>query len=136
MNARRLLIAIGLIVIVALVIAVLPAMAQGGTDCPTCPVSFNTPSILDPNSRAAAETATLFSVVLGIATFIFVLVEALLIFSVLRFRNRPASEAIQIHCNTKLEVMWTAIPAFILAVLLVYSALDGEHSRAGERRGN
>ena len=130
MNARRLLIAIGLIVIVALVIAVLPAMAQGGTDCPTCPVSFNTPSILDPNSRATAETATLFYVVLGIATFIFVLVEALLIFSVLRFRNRPASEAIQIHGNTKLEVMWTAIPALILAVLLGFTLRSMANIRA------
>ena len=131
MNARyRTLIAITFVLIVALVIVVLPTMAQSGTDCPTCPVSFNTPSILDPNSNAAIETATLFYVVLGIATFIFVLVEGLLIISVFRFRNRPASEALQIHGNTKLEIAWTAIPALILAVLLGFTLRSMANIRA------
>ncbi len=124
MTIRRLLPIIVLVLLLALVAAVLPTFAQDGqpqTDCPDCPVSFEMPSILDPGSRGAAEISQLFWVVTGIAAVVFVLVEALLLFSILRFRNRPASEAQQIHGNTKLELAWTIVPAIILAVLLGFT---------------
>jgi len=103
------------------ILAAFPALAQEGEPCTTCPVSFNTPSILDPASDYAAESAKLFWVVFWVATVVFIFVEVLLIVAVLRFRNRPASEAVQTYGNTKLEILWTSIPALILVVLLGFT---------------
>ncbi|MBI3242998.1 MAG: cytochrome c oxidase subunit II [Chloroflexi bacterium] len=119
MKIRRPLIIIAIALFVLLV--ALPVMAQQGEPCTTCPVSFDTPSVLDPASDYAAESAKLFWFVFWIATGVFVLVETLLIVAVFRFRNRPASEAVQIHGNTKLEILWTSIPALILVVLLGFT---------------
>lgn len=121
MTIRRLLPALALVVGLALVVAVLPALAQDGQPCPTCPVTFETPSILDPGSKGALEISQLFYVVTGIAIVVFVGVEGLLLYSILRFRNRPASEAQQFHGNTKLELAWTIVPAIILVVLLGFT---------------
>lgn len=121
MTIRRLLPIIALALAVTFVAGVLPALAQDGSPCQDCPVSFQTPSILDPGSKGAAEISQLFYVILGIATVVFVGVEGLLFYSVLRFRNRPASEAMQVHGNTKLEIAWTIVPAIILVVLLGFT---------------
>ena len=50
---------------------------------------------------------------------VFVLVEGLLVFTLLRFRHKPGREARQFHGNTKVEVLLTAIPALILLGLAV-----------------
>jgi cytochrome c oxidase subunit 2 len=65
----------------------------------------------------------LFNYLLGAATVVFVLVEGLLAYSVLRFRRRPGDdgEGAAIHGNTGLEVFWTAIPALLVVVIAVYS---------------
>lgn len=121
MTIRRLLPVVALAVALIFVIGVLPALAQDGTPCQDCPVSFTTPSILSPGSTGAAEISQLFYVVLGIAAVVFVGVEGLLFYSIFRFRNRPASEVVQVHGNTKLEIAWTIVPAIILMVLLGFT---------------
>jgi cytochrome c oxidase subunit II len=118
---RRLLPVVALVLALIFVIGVLPALAQDGTPCQDCPVSFTTPSILDPGSVGAAEISQLFYIILGIATVVFVGVEGLLFYSIFRFRNRPASEAVQVHGNTKLEIAWTIVPAIILVILLGFT---------------
>ncbi|HEU5198504.1 MAG TPA: cytochrome c oxidase subunit II [Ktedonobacterales bacterium] len=76
-------------------------------------------SILDPQGPIASKEATLFWIILGVATFVFVAVEAVLIYSVFRFRERPgAPEPRQIHGNTRLEIIWTIVPSFVLFVVL------------------
>jgi len=72
------------------------------------------PSVLAPESVEAEQIASLFWLIVGIAGVIFVLVEGVLIWTVLKFKNRPAEQALQIHGNTKLEIAWTAAPAVIL----------------------
>ena len=55
---------------------------------------------------------------------IFVLVEVVVLFSVWKFRMRPGQELEDgppIHGNTRLEVIWTAIPALILVGLCGYA---------------
>ncbi len=84
-------------------------------------VSFVTPSIFNPGSYETARIEWLFRFILIIATIIFVLVESLLLFAVLRFRNRPPEAAQRFHGNTRLEVAWTTAPAVILAVLLGFT---------------
>ena len=55
---------------------------------------------------------------------IFVLVQTVVLYSVWRFRMRPGEELIDgppIHGNTRLEVIWTAIPATLLVGLCSYA---------------
>jgi cytochrome c oxidase subunit II len=53
------------------------------------------------------------------AVAVFVVVEALLIYAIWRFRARPGDPTpAQFHGNTRLEITWTIIPALILVVLL------------------
>jgi cytochrome c oxidase subunit 2 len=76
------------------------------------------PSPLRPGSGAAQDVASLFWIVTGVAAVVFVVVEALLIFAVVRYRRRfPDETPEQIEGNTRLEMIWTIIPAVILIVL-------------------
>lgn len=76
-------------------------------------------SILDPQGPVASQESDLFWFILIVATIVFVLVEAVLIYSVFRFRARPDSpEPRQIHGNTKLEIWWTIVPSLILFLVL------------------
>ena len=51
---------------------------------------------------------------------VFILVEGALLYSVFRFRGKPEDpEPSQIHGNTTIEIIWTLIPALILAAIAV-----------------
>jgi cytochrome c oxidase subunit 2 len=53
-------------------------------------------------------------------TIVFVVVEAALIFTIIKYRKRPGGPAAkQIHGNALLEITWTAIPAIILVLIAV-----------------
>ena len=54
------------------------------------------------------------------ALLVFVVVEGALVFAIWRFRGRPgAPEPEQTHGNTTVEIVWTVIPAVILAMIAV-----------------
>jgi cytochrome c oxidase subunit 2 len=72
-------------------------------------------SALSPVGKTAKEADSLWNLVFGIAVVIFFLVEGVLVFALLKFRQRPDREPAQFHGNTKLEVILTIIPALILA---------------------
>ena len=51
---------------------------------------------------------------------VFVLVEGALLYSIFRFRGKPGDpEPSQVHGNTTVEIIWTLIPALILAAIAV-----------------
>jgi cytochrome c oxidase subunit 2 len=53
-------------------------------------------------------------------TVVFVITEAVLIYTIVRFRKRPDSPAPRmIHGNTALEITWTLVPVVILALIAV-----------------
>jgi cytochrome c oxidase subunit II len=80
--------------------------------------SYVPQDVLITFSPAAQETAGLFYTVFWIAAVIFILVEGLLVYFVLRYQRRAQDEhPEQYHGNTRLEVTWTIIPALILAVV-------------------
>jgi len=82
----------------------------------------NSPSILDTHGPIANSEGTVFWVILGIATFVFLAVEGALVFSIVRYRERPdMGNPQQIHGNTKLELLWTVIPTIFLVVILVFT---------------
>jgi cytochrome c oxidase subunit II len=72
-----------------------------------------------PGGPYAEEADKLWDIVFPIAAGIFIVVEAFLVFAIVRFRHRPGREAAQFHGNTKVEVALTAIPALILAGIAV-----------------
>ena len=75
-------------------------------------------------STQADQIDTLWDVLLIASVPVFVLVTTVIGFSVLNFRMRPGEEEIDgppIHGNTRLEVIWTAIPAILIVGLVVYA---------------
>jgi cytochrome c oxidase subunit II len=75
-------------------------------------------------SAEAKDIDTLWDVLLIVSIPIFVLVETIVLYSVWRWRMRPGEELMDgppIHGNTRLEVIWTAIPAIILVALCSYA---------------
>lgn len=63
----------------------------------------------------------LWDITILIAAVIFVIVEGLLVYALIRFRHKPGREAAQFHGNTKLEIILTLVPAVILIGLLIPS---------------
>jgi cytochrome c oxidase subunit 2 len=54
------------------------------------------------------------------ALAVFVLVEGALLYAIFRFRGRPTdAEPRQVHGNTTVEIIWTVVPALILAAIAV-----------------
>jgi cytochrome c oxidase subunit 2 len=75
-------------------------------------------------SKEAHQIDTLWDVLLIVSVPIFVLVVTVVLYSAVRFRMRPGEELADgppIHGNTRLEVIWTALPAIILVALCSYA---------------
>jgi cytochrome c oxidase subunit 2 len=75
---------------------------------------------LSPRADYAREADHIFRTTLLWAAIVFVLVEGALLLAIWKFRDRPGlAEPTQTHGNTTLEIVWTIIPAFILAMIAV-----------------
>lgn len=91
-------------------------MAIIGTACET---DAGPQDYLSPEGPIAERADDLWDLTFAIAVAVFVIVEAVLVFTLIRFRRRPGREAAQFHGNTKVEVILTLIPTLILAGLAV-----------------
>ncbi len=84
----------------------------------------------------------LYDVLIWSSVPVFVTVSIIVLFSVRNFKMRPGEEQLDgppIHGNTRLEVIWTALPAIVLVVLCSYAwvvLVDIEEAQAGEMRIN
>jgi cytochrome c oxidase subunit II len=69
------------------------------------------------------EIRSLYDVVFVIAVAIFVVVEGLIIWSVIRYRRKPGDDELppQTHGNNVAETIWTVVPTIIVAFLFVIS---------------
>jgi cytochrome c oxidase subunit 2 len=77
-------------------------------------------------SKEAKPIDTLWDVLIICSVPVFVLVVTVVLFSVWKFRMRPGEELMDgppIHGNTRLEIVWTAIPAIMLVALCTYAFL-------------
>ena len=75
-------------------------------------------------SEEAKPIDTLWDVLIIFSVPVFVGVTVVVMFSVMKFRLREGEEDLDgppIHGNTRLEVIWTAIPAIILVGLCTYA---------------
>ena len=71
------------------------------------------------NTDAAKDIDLLYDVLMIVSVPIFVLVMAVAIYSVIRFRAKPGDmgDGAPIHGNAKLEVIWVLVPFIIVSVL-------------------
>jgi cytochrome c oxidase subunit 2 len=74
------------------------------------------------HSDVGREIDSLTYLLLVLGGLVFVFVEGLLVYILIKFRERPGDTTpAQTHGNTTLEVTWTMIPAVILAIIAVPS---------------
>ena len=95
-------------VLLALATAGVAAAANGGF----------TP--VQPASSNASHTQTAYYIILAFTAAIFVLVESLLVVFIWKYRSGGRARAVegaQVHGHTRLELIWTAIPVLILAII-------------------
>ncbi len=77
-------------------------------------------STLHPKGDFAVLVDNVFRTTVWWATIIFVGVEGALLYAIFRFRGKPDdAEPKQIHGNTVIEIIWTVIPAAVLAIVAV-----------------
>jgi cytochrome c oxidase subunit 2 len=94
------------------------------------------PSILDTHGPIAGNEAFVFYVILGIATVIFLGVESMLLYSIIRFRERPGMpRPRQIHGSLRIEVIWTVLPSIVLFVVLFFT-IQGLFAVAAQPTGD
>ena len=85
------------------------------------PENFNQ-TTFHPYGPVADRQLDIFWLILAGGVVVFILVEALLIYSAIKYRRKDAEGLPnQVHGNHKLEFIWTAIPA---VVVLVFSILS------------
>ena len=75
-------------------------------------------------SGEAKPIDTLWDVLIIASVPVFVLTQTIVLYSVWKFRMKPGEELKDgppIHGNTRLEVVWTAIPAILLVGLCTYA---------------
>jgi cytochrome c oxidase subunit 2 len=98
--------------------------------------SLHNLSIFDPASPPAESIRSLSVLVLAITAFIFIAVEGILVYSLVRFRRRAStspeeatgegrateSEPPQVYGSKPIEIAWTAAPALVVFVLVLVSA--------------
>jgi cytochrome c oxidase subunit II len=102
------------------------------------PVALAIPWFPDNAANQAGNVRTLYDVLLIVSVPIGVLVLTVVGYSVWKFRMRPGEEnkdGPPIHGNTRLEVVWTAVPAVLIVSLCTYAYAvlrSNEDSKKGE----
>ena len=106
------LVAGGVVVLLAVLVAAVFLSGLGG-------------SLYPPNAATtqAESTRGLYDIVFAIAVAIFIAVEGLIVWSILRYRRRPGDDELppQTHGNNLVEVIWTLIPTAIVLFLFAIS---------------
>lgn len=74
-------------------------------------------------SSDASDVDELFNFMMTIATGLFLLVEGVLVYSLIKFRRKKGdtTDGPPIEGNVPLEIVWTAIPTVIVFILSIYS---------------
>ncbi len=101
-----------------LMAAALPALlAVFFTACSNTQYPNSVFTRLTENNR---DVGYLFDVLIWLGTAVFIFVEGLLLYTIWKYRRRSESDRPKhVHGNTTLEILWTLIPAVILAFIAV-----------------
>ena len=78
-----------------------------------------------PKTDAGQDVFNLYILVLALAAVVFVGVEGFIVYAIVRYRRQPGDDTLpeQHHGNTKVEILWTAIPSVIVLVLFIMSII-------------
>src|SRR5438270_416810 len=108
----------------------LPALGAVAALTPISAAAVNVSplSCAGPN---ACDIVTIYTGIFWIAMTVLVVVGGLIVFAALRFRRVDDREPAQIHGNTRLELLWTAIPVVIVAFLFLRTTLRMDYVRNG-----
>ena len=81
----------------------------------------NPNSVFHSRTEFNRDVGSLFELLIWLGLIVFVFTEAMLLYAMWRFRSRPGKprQPEQVHGNTKLEILWTVIPAVVLAIIAV-----------------
>ncbi len=116
-------------------LAVMSAAVTVGLALVACGDQRRPQDTFDPQGPVARDLDNLIEPVFIIAGVIFVLVNGLIIYAMIRFRRRSDEDAPrQVHGNAKLELGWTIGPALILvpvAVLTLITIADIDREPEG-----
>jgi cytochrome c oxidase subunit II len=102
------------LVLVALVVA---AIATG--------IAIYIPWLPDQSSKEAERIDFVFWFVTAICIAIFAVVAAISVYSFVKFRARPDddSDGPPVHGHTGIEIAWTAVPLFLVILMIVVSSV-------------
>jgi cytochrome c oxidase subunit 2 len=105
---------VGAACIVPRVLAAEPVICAPGADLPIVP-----PHMFEPASPVAAEVQSMAWLLGGICLGIFLIVEGLLVYSIVRFRRRGTEqgEPVQLFGSNPIELAWTVVPTLIVFTL-------------------
>jgi cytochrome c oxidase subunit 2 len=82
-------------------------------------------NLYPPNAATtqAQDTRGLYDIVFALAIAIFLAVEGLIIWSIIRYRRKPGDDVLppQTHGNNLVEIIWTVIPTVIVLYLFAIS---------------
>ena len=69
------------------------------------------------------EIRALYDIVFAFAVVIFLLVEGLIVWSVIRYRRKPTDIDLppQTHGHNVLEILWTVVPTIIVIIMFIFS---------------
>ena len=84
-------------------------------------------------STFAGRIDGIFYLILAITGVIFVGVEAALLYFAIKYRHREGRKAYHTHGNTRVEVVWTAIPAVLVLLIGVLSVPPWLEIRSHDR---
>jgi cytochrome c oxidase subunit II len=77
-------------------------------------------SVFHNHTEFNRDVGFLFNILIYLGTAVFIFVEGILLYAIFRYRRRSESDRPEhVHGNTTLEILWTAIPALILAFIAV-----------------
>jgi cytochrome c oxidase subunit 2 len=77
----------------------------------------------DAATSQAKDTRGLYDIVFALAIAIFLAVEGLIVWSIIRYRRKPGDDELppQTHGNNLVEIIWTVIPTVIVLYLFAIS---------------
>ncbi len=81
----------------------------------------NPNSVFHSRTEFNRDVGSLFGLLIWLGIAVFIFTEVMLVYAIWKYRKRPDQprQPEQTHGNTKLEILWTVIPAVVLAVIAV-----------------
>jgi cytochrome c oxidase subunit 2 len=86
-------------------------------------MQFKLPLFPEQASTVAGQVDAFYLFLVLITTFFSLLIALLILFFIIRYRQKPDQEAEQIHGSTLLEIIWTVIPLGISMIIFVWGAV-------------